>query len=226
MAENIKVNQLEIAASLKDNDRVLALTDEQNNEVKTVSKQNVVTSLISKVENNLLTNNGGLYVDGNVITQLLEVLNTLQAQQADEIGRPIFTLSNTLLENEIWLEGKTVSREEYAQLFEVYGEKYGAGDGSTTFKLPDYRKRAVWCDSNFGYMDAAIPNIKGAFTNCDDKYATGAFYITDKTVGSDSGSRPQYVYGFDASRSSTVYKDDCDTVLPPAIKHRVKTRFK
>ncbi len=38
-----------------------------------------------------------------------------------------------------WLlaEGQAVSRTEYAALFAVIGTKYGEGDGSTTFNLPD-----------------------------------------------------------------------------------------
>ena len=34
--------------------------------------------------------------------------------------------------------GQAVSRTLYADLFAVYGETYGAGDGSTTFGLPNY----------------------------------------------------------------------------------------
>ena len=40
-----------------------------------------------------------------------------------------------------WLEcnGQAVSRTDYADLFAVMGTLYGAGNGSTTFNLPDYR---------------------------------------------------------------------------------------
>jgi microcystin-dependent protein len=40
-----------------------------------------------------------------------------------------------------WLKanGAAVSRTTYARLFGYYGTKYGAGDGATTFNLPDYR---------------------------------------------------------------------------------------
>lgn len=42
-----------------------------------------------------------------------------------------------------WLEcnGAAVSRTTYADLFGKIGATYGAGDGSTTFNLPDYRGR-------------------------------------------------------------------------------------
>lgn len=226
MTENIKVNALEIAIRLKDNDRVLALTDEVNNEVKTISIQNLASSLISSVENNLITNNGGLYVDGNVISELVEALKTIQAQQADEIGRPIFTLSNTLLSNEIWLEGQEVLREQYARLFEIYGETYGAGDGTTTFNLPDCRNRVMWGSTSFGYIEAGLPNITGNINYFCAGIGSGAFHGLSggNHYGATVGGGGVESFNFDASRSSAIYGNS-NTVQPPAIKCRVKTRF-
>ena len=40
-------------------------------------------------------------------------------------------------------DGSAVSRVTYAKLFEVIGELYGNGDGSTTFNLPDYRETVL-----------------------------------------------------------------------------------
>lgn len=39
--------------------------------------------------------------------------------------------------------GQAVSRTTYAELFAVIGTTYGAGDGTTTFNLPDLRGRSV-----------------------------------------------------------------------------------
>lgn len=39
------------------------------------------------------------------------------------------------------LDGAAVSRSAYPRLFAVLGEAYGAGDGETTFALPDKRGR-------------------------------------------------------------------------------------
>jgi len=41
----------------------------------------------------------------------------------------------------IRLDGSIISRTTYSSLFGVYGIKYGAGDGSTTFQLPDLRRK-------------------------------------------------------------------------------------
>jgi hypothetical protein len=38
-----------------------------------------------------------------------------------------------------WLlcDGREISRTDYAQLYNVIGTRYGVGDGSTTFNLPN-----------------------------------------------------------------------------------------
>jgi microcystin-dependent protein len=42
---------------------------------------------------------------------------------------------------EVFLQGQIVSRVTYAGLFALWGTTYGAGDGTTTFKLPDMQGR-------------------------------------------------------------------------------------
>jgi microcystin-dependent protein len=41
-------------------------------------------------------------------------------------------------------DGRAVSRTTYSALFRTIGTTYGAGDGSTTFNVPDLRGRAVF----------------------------------------------------------------------------------
>lgn len=54
-------------------------------------------------------------------------------------GQVVFMASATIPSG--WLEcnGATVSRTTYATLFAAIGTAYGAGDGATTFQLPDLR---------------------------------------------------------------------------------------
>ena len=42
-------------------------------------------------------------------------------------------------------DGSEISRATYSELFEVFGETYGAGDGETTFNLPDFRGAFLRC---------------------------------------------------------------------------------
>lgn len=144
------------------------------------------------------------------------------------IGAPQITLNfNAILpENCIWLEGATVSRTTYSTLFGIYGTTYGAGDGSTTFNLPDCRNRVLWGGESAGYISAGLPNITGSFNIDNGRYtATGAFYPSGNIGGSagDDGSTDVLIR-FDASRSSSVYGNSA-TVQPPAIKCRVYTRY-
>jgi microcystin-dependent protein len=64
-----------------------------------------------------------------------------------------------------WLfcDGSALSRTTYAALYAVIGGLYGAGDGSTTFNLPDFRARApIGCGSYNGSAWIA-PIINGVF---------------------------------------------------------------
>jgi microcystin-dependent protein len=49
--------------------------------------------------------------------------------------------SNTIPENWLLCDGSAVSRTTYQTLFNTIGTTYGAGDGFTTFNLPDLRGR-------------------------------------------------------------------------------------
>src|SRR6185312_12456579 len=55
----------------------------------------------------------------------------------------------------LWADGSAISRTTYARLFAKFGTKYGAGDGSTTFNLPDKRARLSLPRDNLGATGAA-----------------------------------------------------------------------
>lgn len=50
----------------------------------------------------------------------------------------------------LYADGSNVSRTTYAELFAAYGTQYGAGDGSTSFGLPDRRGRGGIGRDNMG----------------------------------------------------------------------------
>ncbi len=149
-----------------------------------------------------------------------------------EIGLPQPTFSNTLMKNEIWLEGQAVSRVLYKNLFDIYGTTYGVGDGNTTFNLPDCRNRVFWGAQDFGYLSAGLPNITADGGAVPDRTQggqyTGAFIVSpiNKKVSEswDSQAGSHTALAFDASRSNNIYGAS-NTVQPPAIKARFKTRF-
>lgn len=57
------------------------------------------------------------------------------------IGAPIPWLTDTLPPGFVELNGQLLSRNAYPALYAVYGTKYGAGDGSTTFGTPNMAGR-------------------------------------------------------------------------------------
>ena len=61
--------------------------------------------------------------------------------------------------------GAAISRATYAALFAVLGTAYGAGDGSTTFNLPDYRGRSPVGVNSQGQFFSGGPGELGGSGN-------------------------------------------------------------
>lgn len=59
------------------------------------------------------------------------------------VGSIVIWGSENIPENYLKCEGQTLSRGEYASLFNVIGTTFGEGDGATTFALPDMRNYVV-----------------------------------------------------------------------------------
>lgn len=72
--------------------------------------------------------------------------------------------------------GQAISRATYATLFGIFGTKYGAGDGSTTFNLPDWRGRSFFGLDNMGGTDA-------------NRVTTAGSGIDGKTLGAAGGAQ-------------------------------------
>ena len=128
-------------------------------------------------------------------------------------------------------DGSEVSRTTYSELFAVFGETFGAGDGVTTFNLPDLRGAFLRCiGGNAAALGVeqgdAIRNITGqvSFTSqvgaltvygphVDIELGQGGAFAADNpgpysyiTTGNGSGARG---LNFNASR-----------VVPTAVETR------
>ena len=106
-------------------------------------------------------------------------------------------------------DGSAVLREGYKRLFGRIGTNFGAGDGSTTFNIPDYRGyflRGKGGNSAADFATAqgdAIRNIAGKFDgNINDNNAnkTGPFYVFSTAATGGDGGGGGGCIGFDASR--------------------------
>ena len=61
----------------------------------------------------------------------------------------------------LYCDGSIVKRSEYKALFAVIGTKYGAGDGATTFQIPDLRNRVLEGSNTlgaYGSINAGLPS--------------------------------------------------------------------
>jgi microcystin-dependent protein len=52
-------------------------------------------------------------------------------------------LSTFVPPNWVFADGRALSRTAYPELFAMIGTSFGAGDGTTTFNVPDYRGRTI-----------------------------------------------------------------------------------
>ena len=77
--------------------------------------------------------------------------------------------------------GQAVSRTTYAALFAVIGTAYGAGDGSTTFNLPDMRGRGAAGKDDMGGAAAGVLNV--TLTGTKASTSTGVITGLSSTAG-------------------------------------------
>lgn len=140
--------------------------------------------------------------------------------------------------------GAEVSRQTYARLFDVIGIRYGGGDGISTFNLPDLRgmfirgagenefdtqRQGKSLEESMQMMaEPTLPNIIGTFAGVGQYYdnyntaqLTGPFYrynTTHQPAGgvkiANAGAERDDIFGFDASKVSSVYKNETNDVCP------------
>jgi len=104
-------------------------------------------------------------------------------------------------------DGAAVSRTTYADLFSVYGTAYGAGDGSTTFNLPDLRGYALrgWDHGAGVDPDASSRTDRGDGTTGDNVGTKQAdrYKSHNHTMGS-AGNHRHLIKGTGADDSGGV----------------------
>lgn len=80
-----------------------------------------------------------LDLDGNLSVEFKKLLSNALLPT----GTIITSGSSSTPEGYLLCNGQAVSRTTYADLFAAIGENFGAGDGATTFALPDLRDKFV-----------------------------------------------------------------------------------
>ena len=119
-----------------------------------------------------------------------------------------------------WIKanGATLSRTLYANLFAAIGTTFGAGDGKTTFNIPDLRgeflrawddDRGIDMSRGFGsFQGDTVRNVRGEIgwrKGTEDNFASGVFEFLGQDVlsiagHSDAISAPVTRFVFDMAR--------------------------
>ncbi|NUL02618.1 tail fiber protein [Streptomyces lunaelactis] len=86
-----------------------------------------------------------------------------------------------------WLlcDGAAVSRDTYADLFQVIGTQHGGGDGTRTFNLPDYR----------GRFQRGVDDSTGRDPDAASRTAANQGGATGDSVGSVQGTATAFPTG-------------------------------
>lgn len=185
--------------------------------------------LASKVNENfegLQGDIGSNYTTLNsAITTLNNTVSSIQSAAANvPKGTVLWFTGEAAPTGYLICNGAAVSRTDYADLFDILGTTFGAGDESTTFNLPTLTdNRFIEGHTTVGTETAAgLPNITGNIgrpSNWAGGSATGAFYSLGaaRAVDSEGNAQSWDYVAMDASRSSDIYSDSVTTVQPKSL---------
>ena len=150
-------------------------------------------------------------------------------------GVPIGTIipfaGNSIPQGYLLCDGSAISRTNYASLFAVIGTIYGAGDGNTTFKLPNLLDKTIrgdWDGNHTGFSSTGeLPNIIGNFDcKVSGASANGAF-ATNSTWSTQgwNGAAPSASYNFTASRYNSAYSRSDSIVIANSLTMKWCIKF-
>lgn len=211
---------------------------DRDNGIKILASRfdNIFIADIKESFENCLTKDGQIAPIGNFnmggqkITNLNTGVNDNDAVNVGQMNNAITTASDSLHSigdikasvrgenhgNWFLCNGQALSRETYSELYAIIGTNFGAGDGVTTFNLPDYRGkflRGYGGDSLNIYttQNEGLPNIT-ATGQIGTRYDQGTPTISGAFVnlrtggrGSDEPNTTGWLYDLDASRSNGIY---------------------
>lgn len=232
MAEK-KITELNEATSISNNDW-LVMVDVANDETKKIHAGEVGgnipiqdTAPQDPEENDLWidtsSNNDLKYYNGSS----WELVSGEIAGDTFPIGAMIPFGSTTAPTNWLVCDGSAVSRTTYSELFAIIGTSYGAGDGSTTFNLPNKKGRtSVGYDSTQTEFNAIGKTGGSKYLQkhkhteidwlADTNYplslntgGTGGYAITNWSSGVGTGRIGTNEAGTGESGNLQPYETDC-----------------
>lgn len=154
-----------------------------------------------------------------------EIYNVEAYENPIPVGSVFPFAGITAPEGFLLCNGQEVSRITYAKLYEVIGDIYGAGDGSTTFNLPNIIEKVIegTQDEVGQYREAGLPNIEGnvgAVQLSTNSGQSGALkFLKSKGYNWGTSDTPIWFTGtlkLNAKEYNNIYGNS-DTVQPPAV---------
>ena len=170
---------------------------------------------------------GQLISDGTAVWKVKKIGSEVPA------GIMQMFAGNTIPAGWLLCDGSAVSRTDYAKLFSAIGTTWGAGDGSTTFNLPNSIGRfAEGAATSGSYKSAGLPNITGDMGNMlgiGANNSNGALFVTRANntwwvAEKTNGGTAQYAFSFNANKSSTIYGSS-NTVQPNSFTVRYIIKY-
>ncbi|MDD3241467.1 MAG: phage tail protein [Bacilli bacterium] len=155
----------------------------------------------------------------NLVIELQQKVNELSAKSdSTPIGTIFASAAPTVPSGYILCDGREISRTTYKNLFDIIGTKYGSGDGTTTFNLPNYVNKFLKGATVAGTLEeAGLPNITGGLGSTISWIGrTGAFYNGTSRSPVGSGGYGVIDALFDASLSNPIYGKST-TVTPENV---------
>ena len=129
------------------------------------------------------------------------------------IGSVIEWTGTQTPQNWLLCDGREVSRTTYSELFAAIGTVWGAGDGSTSFNIPDYRDKFVLGAG--GDVDLAETGGEKEVTLTIDQIPASAVSMSSTGGGQPHNNMPPYVgtyYIIKAKQSAGVVSTVVDTL--------------
>ncbi len=159
-------------------------------------------------------------------TSLTELLNKLW-----RIGDIKASVKEENHDNWFLCNGQEISRVAYPELFSLIGIKFGSGDGTTTFNLPDYRGKFLRglggnsAPDIYTLQEESLPDHNHSVEVSDYGHPTGGSDMSDTGYKywreAPSGS-PQYTEN--ASKTSAIYSGSHVTPENYAINYFIKVK--
>lgn len=107
----------------------------------------------------------------------------------------------------LWCAGQAVSRSTYPALYLAIGDTWGAGDGATTFNVPDFRGRDLRGLDNMGGSDAgriSAANTLGG-TGGSGTITTSHLPSHTHSFSATSSSDGSHTHSIDPPTNGTIY---------------------